>query len=212
WGGHDDYLADLTAGVPNARDWQKYAREVVENAVRLSMRLCPECSTNPSSHYGRATAGSDSEDDYDRARQQRLQQGKSDADGWRAELQRYEADLAPEVTKKTDLVQLWSKSTGVYPTLARMALDVLPIPAASTGAESLFSRAKEVTTDRRSRLDPDILEEIECLSWHWKGTLPDYATVNEDTVEVVEGLKEYEFLESQEALFVDDEEDGFESE
>ncbi len=121
------------------------------------------------------------------------------------ELQRYEADLAPEVTKKTDLIELWSKSTGVYPTLARMALDILPIPAASTGAESLFSRAKEVTTDRRSRLDPDILEEIECLSWHWKGMLPDYASINEDTVEVVKGLEEFEFLESQEALFVDDE-------
>ncbi len=152
-----------------------------------------------------ATSGWDSEDDYDRARLQRLRKGKADADGWKAELQRYEADLAPEVDKKTDLVRLWSESTGVYPTLSRMALDILPIPAASTGAESLFSRAKEVTTDRRSRLDPEILEQVECLSWHWKGTLADYARINEDTVEVVEGLEEFKFLESQETLFFDDE-------
>ncbi len=129
---------------------------------------------------------------------------------WTAELQRYEADLAPEVTKKTDLVQHWSESTGTYPTLAHLALNILPVPAASTGAESLFSRAKDVTTDRCSRLDPDILEAIECLNWHWKGTLPDYARINEDRVEEVDGLEEFEFFEEQDIWFAASEEDPVE--
>ncbi|RPD67771.1 hypothetical protein L226DRAFT_422842, partial [Lentinus tigrinus ALCF2SS1-7] len=51
-------------------------------------------------------------------------------------------------------------------TLAWMALDILPVPAASTGAESLFSRSKEVTTDCRFWLDPDMLEQILSLNWH----------------------------------------------
>ena len=33
WGGEEEYLAALDAGDPNARDWNKYAREVTEKAV-----------------------------------------------------------------------------------------------------------------------------------------------------------------------------------
>ncbi len=151
-----------------------------------------------------AEDGDESEDEYDKSRRERLLEGEGDADGWRAELQRYEADLSPEVTKKTDLVQFWSEHPTVYPTIACMAIDILPVAAASTGAESLFSRAKEVTTDRRSRLDPELLEQIQTLSWHWKGTLPDYASINQETVEVVgEEIKEFEFMESQDALLAE---------
>ncbi len=45
WGGHDEYLADVAAGEPNARNWQVYAREVIEKAVsardqsRLSIQI-----------------------------------------------------------------------------------------------------------------------------------------------------------------------------
>ena len=87
-----------------------------------------------------------------------------------------------------------------------MALDVLPIAGASTGVESLFSRAKEVTTDRRSRLDADVFEEIECLNYYWKHKIVDYAKVNQDTVEEIE-IEDFEFLESQEGLFSDNEDD-----
>ncbi|EKM48247.1 uncharacterized protein PHACADRAFT_70898, partial [Phanerochaete carnosa HHB-10118-sp] len=53
-----------------------------------------------------------------------------------------------------------------YPTLARMALDILGIPASSVSCERLFSRAKLVNTDRRSSLGSDIFEALEALNFH----------------------------------------------
>ena len=88
----------------------------------------------------------------------------------------------------------------MYPTLARMALDILPIPAASVGVESLFSRAKEVATARRSRLSPKTFEQIECLHYYWKDTIVDYARENEEDPEAML-LEEYEeFVEMEEEL------------
>ncbi|EJF60760.1 hypothetical protein DICSQDRAFT_25739, partial [Dichomitus squalens LYAD-421 SS1] len=53
-----------------------------------------------------------------------------------------------------------------WPTLGRMSIDILPIAAASVDIESLFSRAKQVSTDRRSTLDPELFEQIKCLKYH----------------------------------------------
>ncbi len=33
WGGQEEYLAELAEGNPEARNWQAYAREVVEQTV-----------------------------------------------------------------------------------------------------------------------------------------------------------------------------------
>ena len=66
-----------------------------------------------------------------------------------------------------------------------MALDVLPIPASSVAVERLFSCAKQVSTDRRSRIGADLFEWLQCLSHHWRGTIVDYAKVNSSTVEEV---------------------------
>lgn len=90
----------------------------------------------------------------------------------------------------------------VYPTLARMALDILPIAAASVGVESLFSRAKHVATDHRASLDPDLFEQIECLHYYWKRTMVDYAQLNEEDIEEVD-LTEYADLEAQEELLAE---------
>ena len=35
WGGEAEYLEDLADGVTNARNWQAYAREVIEAAVSV---------------------------------------------------------------------------------------------------------------------------------------------------------------------------------
>ena len=84
-----------------------------------------------------------------------------------------------------------------------MALDILPVAGASTGVESLFSRAKQVATDRRSTLDPDVFEHIECLHYNWKRDLVDYSRVNSEEGLDME-LEEYAFWETQEVLLKDD--------
>ncbi len=89
--------------------------------------------------------------------------------------------------------------------MARIALYILAIAAASTGVESVFSCAKEVTTDRRSRLDPTVFEQIECLNYHWKGKIPDYARINEEEVEELDiDIKPFEWINAEEGrLFAD---------
>ena len=83
--------------------------------------------------------------------------------------------------------------------LGRMALDILPIAAASVGIESLFSHAKEVSTDRRASLDPELFEQIECLKYHWTPQLVDYVRVNHERVERVD-LRDFENLLKAESI------------
>ncbi|KAJ6439010.1 hypothetical protein O9K51_08414 [Purpureocillium lavendulum] len=53
-----------------------------------------------------------------------------------------------------------------YPSLSKMAVDILSIPAMSAEPERLFSGAKITITDRRNRLGSDVDEALECLkSW-----------------------------------------------
>ncbi|RPA72755.1 hypothetical protein BJ508DRAFT_190469, partial [Ascobolus immersus RN42] len=50
--------------------------------------------------------------------------------------------------------------------LARMALNILSIPAMSALPERLFSSSKLTLSDRRCRLRDDVLQALECLqSW-----------------------------------------------
>ncbi len=87
----------------------------------------------------------------------------------------------------------------MYPTLARIALDILPIPAATVGVESLFSRGKETITDRRSRLDPGLFEQLQVLHYHWKKDTVDFAAENLKVIEEIE-MQSFEDLEADEQL------------
>lgn len=137
------------------------------------------------------------------------------------ELVRYLADKFRDVTKDTDTVEWWQvrcrvlqasvllilsqKHADIYPTLARMAIDILPIPASSVSCERLFSRAKLTSTDRRSRLGPDLFEALECLKYNWKDKVVDYARANAQEVEeVFEDILDYQVLQEQDELYGED--------
>ena len=81
-----------------------------------------------------------------------------------------------------------------------MAVDVLSIPAASVGVESLFSHAKQVATDQHACLDPDLFEQIECLKYTWHSTIEDLAATNKAEIERVE-MTEFENMEKLEELY-----------
>ena len=70
--------------------------------------------------------------------------------------------------------------------LGHMALDIFPIAAASMGIESLFSHAKEVSTDHCASLDPELFEQIECLKYHWTPKLINCANANHTHVDHVD--------------------------
>ena len=65
--------------------------------------------------------------------------------------------------KLVDLCAFWARYEAQYPSLARMAFDVLSIPAMSSECERVFSSAKILIDDRRARMKEDIIEASECL-------------------------------------------------
>ena len=61
----------------------------------------------------------------------------------------------------------------LYPTLARIALDVLPSQASSVPCERLFSNGKLIATDHRARLGSDRFEELQIVKSAWKDVVVD---------------------------------------
>ena len=55
----------------------------------------------------------------------------------------------PSQIKSVDLCAFWARYEACYPSLARMAFDMLSIPAMSAECERVFNSAKLLITDRR---------------------------------------------------------------
>ena len=47
----------------------------------------------------------------------------------------------PQVSAKVDLLKWWTSNADMFPTIAKMAMQVLGCPACSSGVERLFSKA-----------------------------------------------------------------------
>ena len=69
-----------------------------------------------------------------------------------------------------------------YPNLSRMALDMLSIPAVSSDPERVFSAAKITPSDRRNKLEIQMIEHLECLK-SWTGPLEWQIEVRDTKVE-----------------------------
>jgi len=54
----------------------------------------------------------------------------------------------------------WKINVKEYPILSLIAQNLLSIPASSQPVESLFSKASDVITKKRSRLNPDLINNI----------------------------------------------------
>jgi hypothetical protein len=62
-------------------------------------------------------------------------------------------------------------SSATYPILARMARDILAIPASTVASESVFSGGKKIINEYRSRLSSDTVEALMCLQDWLRGRL-----------------------------------------
>jgi hypothetical protein len=91
----------------------------------------------------------------------------------------------------------------LYPTLSQIALDVLPAQASSDPCEQLFSAAKQVVDDWRSRLGAERFEQLQMLKFTWRQEKVDFAAWNSGYVEQVDIEEFVELLrvdEDKEAL------------
>jgi len=86
----------------------------------------------------------------------------------------------------------------LFPTLARIAIDVLPAQASSVPCERMFSGSKQIATDRRASLGPIVFEELVIMKSAWGPDLYDMAAWNGLQVEE---LEQFDFTE----LLLDDE-------
>lgn len=83
-----------------------------------------------------------------------------------SELSRYLNSPVVELTS-FDPLSWWHLNQMEFPTLARMAQDILSIPLSSVSVERLFSSARDVIPYRRNRLSPEMLQNLLLLkSWY----------------------------------------------
>ena len=124
-----------------------------------------------------------------------------------------------DVKKDTDIVEWWQVSNQafvahypklitvrqnnaqLYPTLARIALDVLPSQASSVPCERLFSGTKQIATDRRASLGSTAFEELTMMKSAWGPELYDMAAWT--TAQVQEVSMEVSMFDFEEMLVED---------
>ena len=61
-------------------------------------------------------------------------------------------------TPLCNILDYWKERQFAFPGLARMARDILAIPAASVGVERIFNSARDICHYRRGRLRPDSIQ------------------------------------------------------
>ena len=112
----------------------------------------------------------------------------------KGELRRYTSTMQRDITKHTNLVEWWQVSSSpfyprnilflivprqnnakLYPTLVRIALDVLLSQASSVPCEQLFSGTKQIATDRHACLGAAIFKELVVMGSAWQSDIYDIA-------------------------------------
>ena len=82
----------------------------------------------------------------------------------RTELDLYlEEPTIPITGEELDIISWWKFGGIKYPTLQRMAHDILPIPVTTVASESAFSTSGRVLSAHRSSLAPNMAEALMCM-------------------------------------------------
>lgn len=70
-------------------------------------------------------------------------------------------------TRSTPLLY-WQEFRTTYPTIFRLAMDIIPIPGSAVPCERVFSSAKETMSPRRSRISAKLMEALQLLKFSIK--------------------------------------------
>lgn len=71
--------------------------------------------------------------------------------------------LSRDILLNTD--RLYQSKQTRFPTLYRMAMDILPIQASAVPCERVFSSSKETMSGRRNRINPGLMEALQMLKF-----------------------------------------------
>jgi hypothetical protein len=81
----------------------------------------------------------------------------------RTELDLYLEEPLLRRTQDLDIIQWWQVAGLKYPTLRKIARDVLAIPVTTVASESVFSTSGRIISPHRSRLAPSMVEALMCM-------------------------------------------------
>ena len=79
------------------------------------------------------------------------------------ELDLYLEEASLPRTQELDIINWWEVSGSRFPTLQKLARDILPIPITSVASECAFSTSGRVLSAHRSRLTPNVAEALMCM-------------------------------------------------
>ena len=67
-----------------------------------------------------------------------------------------------ETNNSFQIIKWWQEHQKSFPILARIAKDILAVPASSVASESAFSAGRRVLDEKRSRLTPESIQICVC--------------------------------------------------
>ncbi|KAM0917944.1 hypothetical protein ACQ4PT_009338 [Festuca glaucescens] len=79
------------------------------------------------------------------------------------ELDMYLEEASLPRTQELDIINWWKVNGARFPTLQKLARDILPIPITSVASECAFSTSGRVLSAHRSRLTPNVAEALMCM-------------------------------------------------
>ncbi|KAF7152450.1 hypothetical protein RHSIM_Rhsim01G0167800 [Rhododendron simsii] len=78
----------------------------------------------------------------------------------KSEMDQYLEEIVFPNTEDFNILHWWKVNSGKYPTLARMARDILAVPATTVAWEAAFSVGGRIIDESRASLLPDIVEAL----------------------------------------------------
>ena len=96
----------------------------------------------------------------------------------RTELDLYLEEPTLPRTQELDIINWWKFGGIKYPSLQKIAHDILPIPVTSVASESTFSTSGRILSPHRGRLTPTMAEALMCMqAWSRADMLGDQSCV-----------------------------------
>ncbi|XP_074333362.1 zinc finger BED domain-containing protein RICESLEEPER 4-like [Apium graveolens] len=113
----------------------------------------------------------------------------------KVEWEKYLEDECESNESCPNVLQWWKDNKHIYPTLAKLASDVLPIPVSTVALESAFSSGCRVLDSFRTSLTPRMVEALICAQ--------DWLRTTKQPFIVEESLLKLEKLEGMENLTIE---------